>query len=281
MANGNGTEPPPSSLPAPVPRAQQALDTFVTTQLIDNSMDMIARRINHLYDKIQKAELPDSDVSDHTKRKWAQRLQHLLLTGCHVLQQQRQQLGDCIDTIEHELKEGAIGTGQGQAVSQGSIHGRTLTPDDSEVLVQCHEAKLPVGCHVAARVTRSHELWILARVTSFEEANNTYSVEDVDQGENETARTHHFVPRHHIVQLPAEFLSQGSWIQYATNQRVLAMYPNTTSFYRAQVRVPNPKGAPYVILKFDDDGEEVGGAPDVKVPFRFVAPSPADHHIKR
>ena len=38
------------------------------------------------------------------------------------------------------------------------------------------------------------------------------------------------------------------------------------------------QGAPYVILKFDEDEDEHGFIPDRKVPFRFVAPLKPWHH---
>jgi hypothetical protein len=38
------------------------------------------------------------------------------------------------------------------------------------------------------------------------------------------------------------------------------------------------QGAPFVILKFDEDEDEYGFIPDQKVPFRFVAPLKPWHH---
>lgn len=56
------------------------------------------------------------------------------------------------------------------------------------------------------------------------------------------------------------------------NNRVLAVFPETTSFYRAVV-VKAPRQAPAhweVAVRFDDDEDETGRVPPRKVPVRFV-----------
>ncbi len=51
---------------------------------------------------------------------------------------------------------------------------------------------------------------------------------------------------------------------------VLAVFPETTSFYRA-VLVKTPKGpANEVVVKFEDDEDEAGRNPARRVPARFV-----------
>lgn len=52
--------------------------------------------------------------------------------------------------------------------------------------------------------------------------------------------------------------------------KVLAVFPETTSFYRALV-VKNPKAPGWeVIVRFEDDEDATGKAPARKVPARFV-----------
>ena len=56
------------------------------------------------------------------------------------------------------------------------------------------------------------------------------------------------------------------------NNRVLAVFPETTSFYRAVV-VKAPRQTPShweVAVRFDDDEDETGRVPPRKVPVRFV-----------
>jgi hypothetical protein len=55
---------------------------------------------------------------------------------------------------------------------------------------------------------------------------------------------------------------------------VLAVFPDTTSFYRAVVakalKIPNSSVAFEVVVRFDDDEDESGRSPLRKVPARFV-----------
>ncbi|ETK78456.1 hypothetical protein F441_15800 [Phytophthora nicotianae CJ01A1] len=278
-----------------VPAAQDALDAFVTTQILDNGMDVIAKKINVLREKLLRSGNGEGDAE--TKKKWARQLQHWLALACRLLAKQRRQLNHCIERVERDYSRGEIGTGpdkqkEAEAKEDANLYSRTyarpragssstakaaMESDGYKgVMIPNKEDILAIGCHVAAKVARSHELWIMARVVKFNADSNTYEVEDVDSGDDEddtdAPRRHYIVPWQQVVELPGDSLPEGTWIQYAVNERVMAMYPNTTSFFRSTIRVPNPKGAPYVILKFDEDEDEHGFVPDRKVPFRFVAP---------
>uniref|UniRef100_A0AAV1V1G7 SGF29 C-terminal domain-containing protein n=1 Tax=Peronospora matthiolae TaxID=2874970 RepID=A0AAV1V1G7_9STRA len=278
-----------------VPASQDALNSFVTTQLLDNNMDGIAGKINVLREKLLQAEDREGDAQ--SKTKWARQLQHWLALACRLLAEQRRQLNHCVERVERDYSRGMIGLGSGKQQeadqeAEGNLYSRTYarprgtgssstaaaTESDGYVgvMVPRQEDVLAVGCHVAAKVARSHELWIMARIVKFSAESNTYEVEDVDSGDDDddydASRRRYIVSWQHVVELPGDSLPEGAWIQYAVNERVMAMYPNTTSFFRSTIRVPNPKGAPYVVLKFDEDEDEHGFVPDRKVPFRFVAP---------
>uniref|UniRef100_K3X8Q5 SGF29 C-terminal domain-containing protein n=1 Tax=Globisporangium ultimum (strain ATCC 200006 / CBS 805.95 / DAOM BR144) TaxID=431595 RepID=K3X8Q5_GLOUD len=266
-----------------LPSAQDAVDAFVTTQLLDNGMDAVAKKINRLRAKLQPADGDAPELDPITKKKYAKRLQHWLLVAYRLLHNQWQQLNDAIDVVDRDLK--TLTSASTSSQPDASSRDLYLTPAQlntaaaasssasfqftaaAAAFALSNEPILGAGRFVAAKVARSHELWILARIVRFSEVSNTYEVEDVDAGDR-----HHIVPKHQVVELQGDVLPEGKWIQYAVNQRVMAMYPNTTSFYRATIRVPNPKGAPYVILKFEDDADEIGQVPDRKVPFRFVTP---------
>lgn len=262
-----------------LPSSQDALDAFVTTQLLDNGMDVIAAKINALRSRLLRG---DDDKQARMKR--AKLLQHWLALACRLLAKQRRQLDHCIGRVESDYNRGVIGRGsRHKDEDDENMYSKTYTrqrtastESDSfaALMVPSKEDILAVGCHVAAKVARSHELWIMCRIVAFNTDSNTYEVEDVDAGDEEedAPRRHYIVPWQQVVELPGDSLPEGEWIHYAENERVMAMYPNTTSFFRSTIRVPNPKGAPYVILKFDEDEDEHGGIPDRKVPFRFVAP---------
>ncbi|KAI9995203.1 hypothetical protein PInf_012253 [Phytophthora infestans] len=279
-----------------MPASQEALDAFVTAQFLDNGMDVIANKINVLREKLLRSGSSEGDAE--TKKKWARQLQHWLALACRLLAKQRRQLNHCIERVERDYSRGEIGIGsvkqkEAEAKEDANLYSRTYArpragssstaaaaPESDSYkgnMVPSKEDILAVGCHVAAKVARSHELWIMARVVKFNADTNTYEVEDVDAGDDDeddvdAPRRHYIVPWQQVVELPGDSLPEGEWIQYAVNERVMAMYPNTTSFFRSTIRVPNPKGAPYVILKFDEDEDEHGFVPDRKVPFRFVAP---------
>lgn len=243
--------------------AQQAVDAFVTTQLLDNGMDVIAKKINRLRAKLQpppvsaagdesdeepqqQQQKEEQELDPATKKKYAQRLQHWLAVACRLLHKQRQQVQEGVEAVETDLKKltntnfsdassGELYLTPAQAISASSSASFQFTAA-AAALALSNEPILTAGRYVAAKVARSHELWILARIVRFSEVSNTYEVEDVDAGDR-----HHIVPKHQVVELLGDVLPEGKWIQYTVNQRVMAMYPNTTSFYRATIRVPNPK----------------------------------------
>lgn len=65
---------------------------------------------------------------------------------------------------------------------------------------------------------------------------------------------------------------------FEKGDRIVAVFPDTTSFYRAVVskipKAPNSNGVWEVIVKFDDDEDETGRTPHRRVPARFVMPRP-------
>lgn len=235
----------------------------MTAQLLDNGMDAVAGKINALRAKLLRLQEANGSVED--KKKLARRLQHWLATACRLLARQRAQIQDTMEAVEIDVRDGVIGEGSARDRSEASTNEYRRTyarPAAGSVLVDDADSAasyvapqpediLPRGCLVAAKVARSHELWILARVVRFDGAANVYEVEDVDSGEDDddgsAPRRHHIVPWNQVVELPAGKLREGEWIQYAVNERVMAMYPNTTSFYRSTIRVPNPKVRPRIL----------------------------------
>lgn len=251
-------------------QAQAALDAFVTTQLLDNGLDALAPRINKLRERLLRLQAqgagPGSSSSSSSssdaeaKRALARRLQLALAAACRLLARQRAQIQEAIYALEVEARDGVIGArDRGEpptdayrrtyARPAGKTAASVASSAAAHYLTPLPEDVLPGDCLVSAKVARSHELWILARVVRFDAPSNTYEVEDVDSGDDEQAagggdglsRRRHVVPWNQVVELPAGKLRDGEWIQYALDERVMAMYPNTTSFYRCTVRVPNPR----------------------------------------
>ena len=94
----------------------------------------------------------------------------------------------------------------------------------------------------------------------------SYQVQDAD-GDKEHEPRCHIVPVGRVLPLPIE---DTRWVKYKIGQRVLAMYPSTTSFYYARVQVPNPISSVNVLVHFEDDADDSGRVPVRKVPYRYV-----------
>ena len=56
--------------------------------------------------------------------------------------------------------------------------------------------------------------------------------------------------------------------------RVMAVYPNTTSFYPCTVVFGPRQNTSRVVVKFDDDEDEHGTIPEHRIPRRYVLPLP-------
>ena len=134
------------------------------------------------------------------------------------------------------------------------------------------------GEQVAAKVTRTDEngSWILASVQRFYSDTETYDVQD----EDDTSKLIR-LPWTHVMRL-----STGMEGVFSKGKDCMAIFPETTSFYRAKVsKAPVWKAgergsAPMVkeiIVKFEDDEDAQGRTPHRRVPARYVIPIPADY----
>ena len=139
---------------------------------------------------------------------------------------------------------------------------------------------------VAAKVTRTDEngSWILAYVLRFYPESETYDVQD----EDDTSKLIR-LPWNHVMRL-----SNGTEGWFEKGARVMAIFPETTSFYRAIIskqptwtsgtsaeqsaggvgNAHKPR-VKEVIVKFEDDeDQESGKTPHRRVPSRYVIPLP-------
>lgn len=131
------------------------------------------------------------------------------------------------------------------------------------------ESLARVGEQVAAKVTMIDEngSWILASVVSYNKQTDSYQVQDEDEATTK------------ILDLPASRIrrlydedSEAHDLQ--KGDRVLAIFPETTSFYRAVIsKTPkrNANGSvSEVVLKFEDDEDDAGRTPHRRVNIRYV-----------
>jgi len=133
------------------------------------------------------------------------------------------------------------------------------------------------GEQVAAKVTRTDEngSWILASVQRFYSDTETYDVQD----EDDTSKLIR-LPWSHVMRL-----SMGTEGVFEKGTDCMAIFPETTSFYRAKIsKSPvwklDRSGTPIVkemIVKFEDDEDANGRTPHRRVPARYVIPIPANY----
>jgi len=121
------------------------------------------------------------------------------------------------------------------------------------------------GEQVAAKVLQSEEngSWILANVLEYDASSQTYELQDEDDVNRTMTLAYMDVKR---LEDTAAHLRRGD--------EVLAVFPETTSFYRALV-VKNPRPPQHgnsgwdIVVRFEDDEDETGKAPARRVPARF------------
>lgn len=135
-------------------------------------------------------------------------------------------------------------------------------------------SSMEVGDLVAANVgVLSHgagaQEWIVATVTRYSRTEGVFEIVDAD----EEAEKHVYrLPQKYVIPLPKTASVRQSQ-NFPVGTSVLAVYPNTTTFYKAKVvqparRLPNAEYGEFV-LEFEDDGDADGQAHRA-VPFRHV-----------
>ena len=122
------------------------------------------------------------------------------------------------------------------------------------------------GEQVAAKVLHTGEngSWILANVLDYYPNEMAYELQDEDDDQRVIYLAFSEVKR-----------LEDSAAHLHRNDEVLAVFPETTSFYRAIV-VKNPRPPQHgnsgwdIVCKFEDDEDASGRAPPRRVPGRFV-----------
>lgn len=127
-----------------------------------------------------------------------------------------------------------------------------------------------VGDMVAAlaRGPDDDENWILAEVLHYSHGSAKYEVDDIDEEQKER----HTLSRRRVVPLPLQRANPltDPGALFAKGTLVMALYPQTTCFYRALVH--EPPGGPqddYLVL-FEDSSYPEGYSPPLAVAQRYV-----------
>ncbi|EMP24432.1 SAGA-associated factor 29 like protein [Chelonia mydas] len=126
------------------------------------------------------------------------------------------------------------------------------------------------GDKVAARVKAvdGDEQWILAEVVSYSHATNKYEVDDID----EEGKERHTLSRRRIIPLPQWKGNPETDPEalFQKDQLVLALYPQTTCFYRALIHAPPQRPQDDYSVLFEDTSYADGYSPPLNVAQRYV-----------
>ncbi|TKS91221.1 SAGA-associated factor 29 [Collichthys lucidus] len=118
------------------------------------------------------------------------------------------------------------------------------------------------GDKVAARVKAvdGDEQWILAEVVSYNHSTNKYEVDDIDEEGKE------------IIPLPQWKANPETDPEalFSKDQLVLALYPQTTCFYRALIHTPPHRPQDDYSVLFEDTSYADGYSPPLNVAQRYV-----------
>ncbi|KAL0486702.1 hypothetical protein AKO1_001626 [Acrasis kona] len=137
--------------------------------------------------------------------------------------------------------------------------------DDADTYLGNTEDLLKPGEKVAAKASDSGD-WILGSVVKYLADKKKYEIEDEDDDSN---RKRYKLNKRLVVGLPRLF--DASKV-FPKGSQVLAMFPNTTTFYPAIVdREPNKQNNFFYMLRFEDD-EEDGKVVSRKVTHKHVIP---------
>ncbi|XP_033208304.1 SAGA-associated factor 29 isoform X2 [Belonocnema kinseyi] len=133
-----------------------------------------------------------------------------------------------------------------------------------------NERRIQMGDMVAALVKGSEEEenWILAEVVSFNATTNKYEVDDID----EEQKDRHTLSRRRVVPLPLMRANPetDSNALFPKESIVMALYPQTTCFYKAVVnQLPTTATEEYEVL-FEDANYADGYSPPLNVAQRYV-----------
>ncbi|XP_031623703.1 SAGA-associated factor 29 [Contarinia nasturtii] len=125
------------------------------------------------------------------------------------------------------------------------------------------------GDIVAALVKglEDEDSWILAEIVSFNASQNKYEVDDIDE-----TKDRHVLSKRRIVPLPLMRANPetDSHALFAKGTMVMALYPQTTCFYKAIINnLPETATADYELL-FEDASYPEGYSPPLMVAQRYV-----------
>eukprot|EP00301_Raphidiophrys_heterophryoidea_P019626 c4521_g1_i2.p1 GENE.c4521_g1_i2~~c4521_g1_i2.p1 ORF type:complete len:246 (+),score=61.83 c4521_g1_i2:23-739(+) len=213
-------------------------------------LDSLRKEVDQTTSKIKKIHQKMDGLSESSKLdSWA-RLR-TLYSEAIVLSEREESLAlHCSDLVESVIEDWES-SHTGSKKRKRSEHTQAqkkagIVPNDEEVACR-HEGQ-----------------WILGKIKSHNPKKNEYKIQDADET---NAHAIFSVPVSDVLQLIAPEFSKGT--------RVLALYPNTTCFYPAEVVSFTKRGSkPHTYrLQFDDDFED-GREKQTRIEQKYVVEDP-------
>mmetsp|Transcript_4363 Transcript_4363/g.6018 ORF Transcript_4363/g.6018 Transcript_4363/m.6018 type:complete len:368 (-) Transcript_4363:304-1407(-) len=181
------------------------------------------------------------------------------------------------------LKSDAIYSGKSSRESQPERHSHKMGSSSQKVKRhkshRHHKRWIRSGEQVAAKVD---DTWILASIVRYNPEFETYDVQDEDD-----TKTKIQVSAKNVIKLGLEH-------DLEKDEKVLAIFPETTSFYRGVLARPlrhqhtlmltTLPGSPHVYeaaVKFHDDQDATGKTPSRRIPARYVVKYPEKARERR
>jgi hypothetical protein len=213
---------------------------------ICNDMNQIKQKRKDMNGtQLKITELNDKLVSSSLNDDEKESLTTLYKTGIETSQKEEallrsvlSKVQELIDTIEKEKVE---------------VKKEVTSP--SAYLYE--EDQLKKGDKVSARLTGEGN-WILATFVATEK--NRYEVEDVEDVE----RKKYKVAKNRVIALDKVF-DEDTVIEKGNT--IMAVFPETTTFYQAVVEKSATVAHPYYYVRFEDDEDDYGNVPNRKIPF--------------
>lgn len=232
---------------------------------------------------------PDDKVTPY----YQQKLKNLYYAACQDAQQEEELVRTTLNkineirTIRNERRIQARQAGNKETIRRGAlmkmlqITAQTLplyigkTPGGKAPPLcgavpaeSTYHAKM--GDMVAALVkgAEEEENWILAEVVHFNSTTNKYDVDDID----EEQKDRHVLSKRRVVPLPLMRANPetDSHALFSKGSIVMALYPQTTCFYKAVVnQLPTTSTEEYEVL-FEDATYADGYSPPLNVAQRYV-----------
>ena len=125
--------------------------------------------------------------------------------------------------------------------------------------------------HKTESINNSEDCWYLGEIISYDKITKKYLIADYDSDTDETWK----LPIHRILTLPS-YQSPALICNFKPDDVVLALYPQTTCFYKAIIHEVKEECLSEYLVIFEDGNYEEGWSPPMPVHKRYVIAAPTE-----